>query len=136
MKPLVKKEWRKLLYHLRKYGAEETSKRVCKLIKTNNYPDFLSFRFIESLMKQGEYIAAGRVIRAVAKTGVQNPLFEELRSSWMWCTGKRKAALTHAVRSARRWERPYLFSHAAALYSLSGRSEKAEEFFRLARESS
>jgi hypothetical protein len=116
--PLVEKEWKRLRVRLRRHGGQETCKHMVHLIEAGGYPLALILRLAEHFLKHRDYLNAGKLIEAVSRAGIKNPLLEELHSSWLWCIGKRRLALSAAAKSARQWRKSYLFRHAAALYSL------------------
>src|SRR5207247_732232 len=70
---------------------------------------------------------------AVIRSGAKHPLLDKLRTSWLWYIGKPRAALSFAIRSAKRWQRPYLFGEVALLYAMTGDKQRSEQYFRLAK---
>lgn len=140
--PLVENEWRRILARLRRHGVQKTCEHVLGLIETGPYPLIFGRRLIEHLLRRGEresVNAAGRIIEALDRRGTKHPLLDELHSSWLWCMGKRRAALSFALKSARRWRISYVVHKAGtvyrALYNRTGSNhhrKMAERYWRLA----
>jgi hypothetical protein len=133
MRPLVKNEWRKFLYRIRRYGFDETTSYTCKRIAAGTCPLFFVVRYLKLLLKKGDIESASRIFRTARRNLRPHPLLDELYSSWLWCSGKKQAAIRVAVKQAHRWKRPYLYTQAAALYDLSGNERMAKRYFRSAR---
>jgi hypothetical protein len=114
----VKREWCRLLARLRRNGVQKTSEHVIQLIHSDPYPLTFGHRFIEHLLRRREYLAAGKIIKALDRQGIKHPILDELHSSWLWCIGRRKAALSFALGSARRWRKSYVVHHVGTLYRL------------------
>src|SRR5690348_6351161 len=113
--PDVQKEWRRTLARLRRQGIDKTCECVLDLIQTDPYPLTLGRRLAQHLLKRGDRKAteaAGRIIEALERKGIEHPLLAKLHSSWLWCIGERRAALSYALKSARRWQISYVVHHA------------------------
>ena len=119
--PDVKREWARLMARLRRRGIEHTCQYALRLIQTDPYPLTFGRRLVEYLLRRANREsadAAGRIIEALERKGVTHPLLDELHSSWLWCIGKRRAALSLAVRNAKRSQISYVVHHAGTLYRL------------------
>lgn len=68
MKDPVRTEWRRLLARLRRQGLAETTTYVSGLVETGDYPLTYPYRFIEYLLKHGEYAAAGKLLGILKRT--------------------------------------------------------------------
>ena len=130
--PKVTKEWQRILARLRRNGPTQTSEYVAGLIQPGNYPLGVGVRLMERLMRSGEYDAAGRIIEAVDFANQQHPLVDELHAAWLWCTGRKREAISFAKRTAKRWMRSYLFRQLGAFYDLDGDKKKASRCFQIA----
>ncbi len=133
------KGWRRIRDRLRRQGANKTCDYVIKLIQSQPYPLCYSIRLVEHLLKRGEYEAAGRMIEAVDQSEAKNPLMDELHSTWLWCLGKPREALSFAIASARFWKTSFLVHHVGTLYRcMADRKDspyyrrKSEHYWRLA----
>ena len=131
MTPYFDKEWRRIRDRLRKDGPMTTSRHVAELVIGQDYPLAFSCRLIELLLKRGETAAAAVVLQALDQVGAEHPLLDELRSAWLWCTGRRRRASATATNSAQRWNRPYLYTIAARMHKLLGHHRKAAVLFSL-----
>lgn len=124
--PVVEREWRRILARLRRQGVQKTCEHIICLINRGPYPLAFTTRVVEHLLKRGEYDAAGTIIKAVDRSGATHALMDELHSSWLWCIGKRRAALAFAVRKARFWKKSYMVHHAGTLYRAMADRENSE----------
>ncbi|SRR6266436_9318736 len=113
-------EKNKIRRRLKNHGVENTKDFVSAKIFDGTMPTALSLFTVELLLKQDENGAAGCLLKVMKAQGQEHPLVDELYSSWLWCAGRRKAALAFALKAAKKWMRPYLFNHGAALQSLIG----------------
>lgn len=103
------------------------------------YPLYYSVQLVEYLLKRGECEAAGRIIEAVDHSGRKHPLIDQLHSTWLWCIGKRRKALSCAIASAKFWNISFVVHHAGTLYRcMADREdspyyrEKSERYWRIA----
>ncbi len=137
--PDVVREWRTILARLRRSGVQKTCDHVETLVRSDPYPLTFGLRLIEYLLKRREHNAAGRIIEALERRAVRDPLLDELHSSWLWCMGRRGAALRFALKSARRWPVSYVVHMVGtiyrAMYNRTGfeyQRKKAEQYWRQA----
>src|SRR5260370_34430735 len=106
--PIIRREWRRISARLRRKGVQNTCDYVVLLIRSDPYPLTFGRRLIEYLLKRREHDAAGRIIEALELRGIEHPLLGRLHSIWLWCMGRRSAALRFALKSARRWPKSYV----------------------------
>lgn len=132
MPPLVAKEWRKILYRVRRYGCAKTGSYVVTRVRKGTLPLALSLTFAETLLKKGEHRLCGRVLTAVRASGEKHALLDELVSSWLWCTGNKQKALSFILRRAKYWNKSYLYAHAGIFHRLKGNERKADYYFEMA----
>jgi hypothetical protein len=135
----MERRWRQLLRYLRRHGAIKTSQHVAHLTQSQGYPVYYSIRLVRHLLKRSDLDAAGRVIAALDRAGVEDPLMDELHSSWLWCSGSRRAAISFALNSAKYWHKSYLVHHVGTLYRLMFKRtgseysrRKSEYYWRIA----
>lgn len=128
----IEREWRRLARRFAKNGASATSEYASNLIRTKKYPIYYGTRLVELFMRRGEYAAAGGVLKEMMAIGQPHPLVDELYSSWLWCTDRRKQAILFMEQKAKFWCRSYLYDQLGAFYTLSNEPEKANESFRIA----
>lgn len=126
------KEWRRLLRRVRRHGPVETGQYMADLIRTTKYPLYFIMRFSEYMMAKGRYDAAGLALEAAVAGGVSDPVIDKLYAKWLWCIGKRGAAIQYAQEKAKFWQRSYLYLMVSAFHSLLGDRAKAESYSRLA----
>jgi len=125
---LVQREWRRILARFRRQGAQKTCEHLLHLVQSGPYPLAFTTRFVELLLKRGEYEAAGKLIEAVDRSGAKHALMDELHSTWLWCIGKRRSAISFAIKSARFWNKSYLVHHVGALYRCMADRERSEYY--------
>jgi hypothetical protein len=72
--------------------------------------------FVDHLLRRREHEAAGEVIQAFDEARPRDPLMDELHSTWLWCMGRRRAAASFALKSARYWRVPYLVHKVGTIH--------------------
>ncbi len=125
-------EWRRLLYRLRRQGAQKTVEYVSDQVRKEGYPLWFPFKLSYRLMKRGEFAAAGKLLKATRRFGQPNPLIDGRYGTWLWCTGKHAAAIKFVARQAKLWSASLLFSDLSAMYRLIGQDEEADKYLRIA----
>jgi hypothetical protein len=126
------KEWEKLLSCVRRRGADAAADYVIELIQSGRYPLYYSQKFTEYLLKREKYITAGKILKALKEAGVEHSLIDKLRGWQLWSMGKKEAAISYAIKSARRWLAPFLFYQVSEFYSKKGDREKSDYYFNIA----
>ena len=129
---LVRNEWRRFLYRVRRYGNEHACKYIEGRIERRELPLFLSLKVTEFLLQGGKYMLAGRILNQLKRQSERHPLLDEQYTSWLWCSGRKAEARRLAQKNANKWKKSYLYSHAAGLYSLSNAPTTAERLFEKA----
>jgi hypothetical protein len=132
MKDPAAAEWRRLLKRLRNDGPSETTRYVLSLARKEKYPSWYSYRLAEYLMKHDELDLAGKLLTAVRKFGQPHPLIDRLYGTWLWCIGKRPAAIRFVGKQARSWPASFLYSDLSAMYSVMGKTKIAEKHLQTA----
>src|SRR5687768_6217969 len=136
----VDKEWRRIRDRVKRQGADKACDQMIARLQDPRYPLYYAVELIEYLMKKrNEFEAAGRIIDAVKRSGRKHPLIDKLHSTWLWCVGERRKALSLAVASAKFWKKSYVVHHAGTLYRCMADREasasyrkKSERYWQLA----
>jgi len=126
---LLNSEWRRILARLRRQGAKKTSAHVEHLIRSRP-PLWFTTRLVKRFLKTDEFEAAGAVIEAVDRSGTKDPLMDDLHSSWLWCIGKHRAALSFAIKSAHFWKKSYIVHKVGTLYRCMADRQKSDYYRR------
>jgi hypothetical protein len=119
-----------VMAHLRRHGAMNTCEHVLQLIQNGSYPLAFSTRLVEYLLKHREHEVAGRIIEAVDRSGAKHALMDKLHSSWLWCIGRHRSALSFAIKSANYWQKSYLAHHVGTLYRCMADRKKSAHYRR------
>lgn len=91
-------------------------------------PIALGLRFLEKLLKRDDFPQAGRVLKQMKRHKQEHALIDEIHSSWLWCIGRKKAAVAFARKAAKKWKRSYLYTQLAALHGLGGDLAKERRY--------
>src|SRR5438552_8994692 len=133
MTDITEKELNRLIRRVRSKGAVETIEHVSGLIRTGHYHAWYVYKLAEYLFRRGEFSAAGKLLNNMRRFGEPNPLTDKLFGTWLWCTGKRKAAIAFVTRRAKFWSASFLFGHLWLMHSLSGKNREAKHYLSVAR---
>jgi hypothetical protein len=133
MMDLLKPGWKRLLARLRRTGAAETTNYVIRLMRSSDYPRAYIYGLSYKLMKQNEFDHAGKLLKVGRKLSDPTRLIECRYASWLWCTGRRKAAIRLLTKDVNRSPRSYALFDLASYYDLSGNKRKSHELMDRAR---
>jgi hypothetical protein len=128
----VAKEHHRIQMRLRRHGPQRTTDHVLDLMKSGRYPVTYPIELAERLLKNEEYAAAGRLLKAIKESGEQHALIDSFYAAWLWGIGAREDAIAFASKQAKHWNSSFLFLELSEFYEQVGKRRESKLNFDIA----